>query len=129
MLLDELQHRQLLPALYFASLERSARSRSAAWAGASSTDANARGRRLVQEICDRFELDLRDPALQAILGRALVGVGYHHAGMLPIHKEVVERLFTSGLLKLLFTTDVRARHQHARARPSSTCCASMTASR
>src|SRR5262249_25955992 len=31
-----------------------------------------------------------------------------HAGMLPIHKEVVERLFTSGLLKLLFTTETFA---------------------
>ena len=28
--------------------------------------------------------------------------------MLPIHKEVVERLFTSGLLKLLFTTETFA---------------------
>ena len=60
-------------------------------------------------IRDSFELDpQQDPALLAILGRALVGVGYHHAGMLPIHKEVVERLFTSGLLKLLFTTETFA---------------------
>ena len=36
------------------------------------------------------------------------GVAYHHAGMLPIHKEVVERLFTSGLIKLLFTTETFA---------------------
>lgn len=36
------------------------------------------------------------------------GVGYHHAGMLPAHKEVVERFFTSGLIKLLFTTETFA---------------------
>lgn len=38
--------------------------------------------------------------------RSLVshGVAYHHAGLLPSMKEVVERLFTSGLLKLIFTT-------------------------
>jgi len=36
------------------------------------------------------------------------GVAFHHAGMLPVHKEVVERMFTEGLLKLLFTTETFA---------------------
>jgi superfamily II RNA helicase len=36
------------------------------------------------------------------------GIGYHHAGMLPAHKEVVERFFTSGLIKLLITTETFA---------------------
>jgi len=36
------------------------------------------------------------------------GVGSHHAGMLPLHKEMVERLFTEGLIKLLFTTETFA---------------------
>ena len=42
--------------------------------------------------------------------RRLVGCGiaYHHAGMLPTLKEVVERLFTSGLIQLLFTTETFA---------------------
>ncbi|MBI4881898.1 MAG: hypothetical protein HY812_19900, partial [Planctomycetes bacterium] len=39
---------------------------------------------------------------------ALNGVSYHHAGLLPLHKELVERLFTSGLLRLLFTTETFA---------------------
>ncbi|MEO0480234.1 MAG: DEAD/DEAH box helicase [Planctomycetota bacterium] len=61
------------------------------------------------EICETFELNLEtDLALQGIRMRALRGVGYHHAGMLPIHKEVVERLFTSTLLKMLFTTETFA---------------------
>jgi superfamily II RNA helicase len=64
---------------------------------------------LFTDICKKFELhEAKDPALQGIHMRALRGVGYHHAGMLPIHKEVVERLFTSGLLKLLFTTETFA---------------------
>ncbi len=33
------------------------------------------------------------------------GTGYHHAGMLPAAKEIVERLFTAGLIKLLFCTE------------------------
>ncbi|MBN1983822.1 MAG: DEAD/DEAH box helicase [Chitinivibrionales bacterium] len=33
------------------------------------------------------------------------GVAYHHAGILPAAKEIVERLFTTGLIKLLFCTE------------------------
>ena len=32
------------------------------------------------------------------------GVGYHHAGLLPILKEIVEILFAEGLIKVLFAT-------------------------
>ena len=32
------------------------------------------------------------------------GVGYHHAGLLPILKEIVEILFAEGLIKILFAT-------------------------
>ena len=61
------------------------------------------------QICELFQLDWEtDTQLAAIRARALRGIGYHHAGMLPIHKEVVERLFTSGLIKILFTTETFA---------------------
>jgi superfamily II RNA helicase len=36
------------------------------------------------------------------------GIAYHHAGMLPTLKEVVEQLFTSRLVKLIFTTETFA---------------------
>jgi superfamily II RNA helicase len=36
------------------------------------------------------------------------GTAYHHAGMLPAAKEIVERLFTAGLIKLLFCTETFA---------------------
>jgi superfamily II RNA helicase len=36
------------------------------------------------------------------------GVAFHHAGMLPTLKEVIERLFTSKLLKIIFTTETFA---------------------
>jgi superfamily II RNA helicase len=111
MLLDEIQNRDLLPALYFCfsrkeceiKAERSMRRRLL----------NRKERHdiedMFEDICERFELDPKeDPALAAIYSRAMSGVGFHHAGVLPIHKEVVERLFTSGLLKLLFTTETFA---------------------
>ncbi|MBI3307598.1 MAG: DEAD/DEAH box helicase [Candidatus Omnitrophica bacterium] len=36
------------------------------------------------------------------------GIAYHHAGMLPTLKEVVEQLFTSRLIKVIFTTETFA---------------------
>ncbi len=37
-----------------------------------------------------------------------VGIAYHHAGVLPALKEIIERLYTMGLIKLLFTTETFA---------------------
>lgn len=36
------------------------------------------------------------------------GCAYHHAGILPAAKEIIERLFTTGLIKLLFCTETFA---------------------
>jgi superfamily II RNA helicase len=36
------------------------------------------------------------------------GIAFHHAGMLPTLKEAIERLFTSRLLKVIFTTETFA---------------------
>jgi superfamily II RNA helicase len=36
------------------------------------------------------------------------GCAFHHAGILPAAKEIVERLFTAGLVKLLFCTETFA---------------------
>ncbi len=36
------------------------------------------------------------------------GIAYHHAGLLPTLKEIIERLFSFGLIKLIFTTETFA---------------------
>jgi len=36
------------------------------------------------------------------------GIAYHHAGLLPAYKEIVEHLFTDGRIRLLFTTETFA---------------------
>ncbi|HEX6883350.1 MAG TPA: DEAD/DEAH box helicase [Planctomycetota bacterium] len=68
---------------------------------------SARMRTLSSELVRQFQLGPEE-AEGELFALAARGVGYHHAGMLPIHKEVVERLFTSGLIKLLFTTETFA---------------------
>jgi superfamily II RNA helicase len=60
--------------------------------------------RLFAEICEVFEIT-PDAELEELRALARHGIAYHHAGMLPLHKELVERLFTSGLLQLLFATE------------------------
>lgn len=44
------------------------------------------------------------------------GVGVHHAGLLPIVKEVVEMLFCRGVIKVLFSTETFAMGVNAPAR-------------
>ena len=36
------------------------------------------------------------------------GIGFHHSGMIPILKEIVEILFQNGLIKILFSTETIA---------------------
>jgi len=58
-------------------------------------------------LCERFDLKNERSALSL---EPLIknGIAYHHAGMLPTLKEVIERLFTSRLLKVIFTTETFA---------------------
>ena len=58
-------------------------------------------------LCEHYDLKHEKTAnsLKQLIAR---GIAYHHAGMLPTLKEVVERLFTSRLLKVIFTTETFA---------------------
>ena len=62
---------------------------------------------LYDDLCQRYKIH-NDPNIEEFRQLIANGVAYHHAGMLPTLKEVVERLFTSGLLQLLFTTETFA---------------------
>lgn len=110
-LLDLLTHDGLLPVLYFCFSRKEVEIKAEKNLVRNLLHQRERTAidQLFLDICKKFELDPRtDPALRDIRMRAARGVGFHHAGMLPIHKEVVERLFTSGLVKMLFTTETFA---------------------
>lgn len=62
---------------------------------------------LYGELVERFDLK-GDRTTQSMYSLIQKGIAYHHAGMLPTLKEVVERLFTSRLLKVIFTTETFA---------------------
>ncbi|MDD5423380.1 MAG: DEAD/DEAH box helicase [Candidatus Omnitrophica bacterium] len=62
---------------------------------------------LFEGLCERFDLTHEKSAIDMIpLIRR--GVAFHHAGMLPTLKEAIERLFTSRLVKVIFTTETFA---------------------
>ncbi len=109
--IDELQRRSMLPAIYFIFSRRGcaeALSRCVIH-GLDLTDRaekeaiDARYGELVERIEDPDE---RRVFRQAIDPSALRnGVAMHHAGMLPSAKEAVERLFIEGLVRVVFATE------------------------
>jgi len=62
---------------------------------------------LFNELCERFDLTHEKSAMK-LLPLIERGIAYHHAGMLPTLKEAIERLFTSRLIKVIFTTETFA---------------------
>jgi superfamily II RNA helicase len=107
--LDLLQRERKLPCLFFCFSRRECEARARA---------NQRRPLLSEEDQRQVAIHFDDlgaryqvtrqrgfPELRQLASR---GVLFHHAGMLPIYKEIVERLFTSGLIKLLFTTETFA---------------------
>lgn len=81
----------------------------------------AGGIRLTTEEERRRITALVDEKCSAVPGADLAALGYphwlnhleagiaaHHAGMIPLFKEVVEELFTAGLIKVVFATETLA---------------------
>ncbi len=62
---------------------------------------------LFDQLLNQFDIE-GEASAEAIRPLIMQGVAYHHAGMLPTLKEVVERLFTSRLIKMIFTTETFA---------------------
>jgi len=69
-----------------------------------------------REIVDIMNEKLRDApsdinklkTTQALKQTLPYGVGFHHAGILPILKELIEELFAKGLIKVLYVTETFA---------------------
>ena len=108
-LINHLIHEDQLPAIYFAFGRK--RTATLAWEVAHfdlMRDAERRKiRALYDELLARYDL-AGDKTAEEIRPLIEQGIAYHHAGMLPTLKEVIERLFTSRLLKLIFTTETFA---------------------
>ena len=68
---------------------------------------------LIRERAERRTTEIDDDDLAALgyaewLDGLRRGVAAHHAGLLPVFKEVVEELFTEGLIRAVFATETLA---------------------
>ena len=61
-----------------------------------------------QKLADTSSEINRLKSTQALRQTLPKGIGFHHAGLLPIIKELVEELFGQGLIKVLYTTETFA---------------------
>ena len=66
-----------------------------------------RSHAIVHDLAAAFHIEDYEP-LDRMKRLWRAGVAYHHAGILPAAKEIVERLFTAGLIKILFCTETFA---------------------
>src|SRR4051812_23480423 len=72
-------------------------------------DERARIRAVVQQrTADLPQEDLRALGYGEFADALERGVAQHHAGMLPVFKEIVEQLFAEGLVKVVFATETLA---------------------
>ena len=110
---ETLRHRDLLPAIYFifsrAGCDAAVQQllQSGVWLNDPDEAAAA------ADLVDERTSHLTDEDLKVLeFGDFLDGVrrGYaaHHAGLLPVFKEIVETLFAGGLLKCVFATETLA---------------------
>lgn len=108
-LLQHLVLQRRLPAIYFIFGRRRAEllATEASEFNFLTPDELGRIRHLYQNLLERYDLTA-EPSAEEMRSLIERGIAYHHAGMLPTLKEVIEQLFTSKLIKVIFTTETFA---------------------
>jgi len=62
---------------------------------------------VIESQLDRYGTE-GGPRLKDLTGLLLKGIGYHHAGLLPVAKDIVEELFERKLIYVLYCTETFA---------------------
>ena len=111
-LIPHLRREKQLPCLYFCFSRRGCEENAMSLVFGSQLQLLDKGQtteilKQFDEICLQFDI-VEEKKIAEFRRLVSCGIAYHHAGMLPTLKEVVERLFTSGLIQLLFTTETFA---------------------
>jgi superfamily II RNA helicase len=70
-------------------------------------DEKRRANAVIDDLVARYNLDEYEK-IASLRSLWEAGCAFHHAGILPAAKEIVERLFAEGLIKLLFCTETFA---------------------
>jgi superfamily II RNA helicase len=59
------------------------------------------------ELCEKYAVQ-NEPTIKKLTPLVRNGLAYHHAGMLPTTKEIIEQLFNEKRLKMIFATETFA---------------------
>jgi len=109
MMLDELDARGWLPAIYFifsrAGCERAMETVLAEGKPLLTRDAQRQVEAAIREATQDNPLIAESPLNQTIFQALGMGVGLHHAGILPSVKRLIELAFERGLCKVVFATE------------------------
>ncbi|MBU4305313.1 MAG: DEAD/DEAH box helicase [Candidatus Omnitrophica bacterium] len=108
-LLSHLQQTHKLPAIYFAFSRKRCEELAFETKYFDFLDNEEREKitDLFKKLLQKFGLE-HEPSALRLWPLVSHGIAYHHAGILPSIKEVIEQLFTSRLIKLIFTTETFA---------------------
>lgn len=108
-LISKVMEQEQYPVLYFCFNRRACERNAEIYSRNSllTADEQVRMHDLITELAGQFNLD--DYArLEQMRELWEKGIAFHHAGILPAAKEIVERLFSTGLIRLLFCTETFA---------------------
>lgn len=108
-LIQNLKDRELVPCIYFAFSRRKTQQLAEEMLPFNFLNDEERDEimKRFDALCEKYDV-ARDQRLNDLIPLIERGVAYHHAGMLPTLKEVIEQLFTSRLIKVIFTTETFA---------------------
>lgn len=108
--IELLQRRSLLPALFFVFSRKGCEDYAAKISHSLlDTAEQASVRHILAFHLQPFQESLDTlPQYHALRDLLLKGIAFHHSGLIPVLKEIVELLFTKGFVKLLFATETFA---------------------
>ncbi len=108
-LMNHLKEKRALPCIYFTFSRRRCEELASKVIGFNLLKENEAALivRMFDSLVEKFGIN-NDPCVNDIYPFIKRGIAYHHAGLLPTLKEIIERLFTTGLIKFIFTTETFA---------------------
>lgn len=113
-ILNAMNAREMLPAIYFLFSRRDCEENARRYSVMRPNLVRDEGtRNRISAVVDSYLGSMReeDRSLQQVAliqSLAMEGIGFHHAGLLPVLKQLVEVLFSRGLMQVVFATDTLA---------------------
>ncbi|MBT3538485.1 DEAD/DEAH box helicase [Candidatus Woesearchaeota archaeon] len=109
-LIEELEEKGQLPAFFFCFSRKACQTNALALVDAKLDFTTDEEKAEIISFINKNVTDgIKHLSSVSVLKKVLTkGIGIHHAGLLPILKEIVEKLFNKGIIKVLYTTETFA---------------------